>query len=188
MQYIYAIHGAFSSPTIFNYIKQNLDKQYSWQFLDYQTATGGFFDIVKRIPLTNQPCHVIGHSMGGLMALAIAKLPWVKTITTISAPLGGTDVNPIAQYWSRSEFIADIAGSTKLVHDLAALSTMIPIQHLISNKGFNPWIYEPNDGVVTLKSQRAYSLGRAIEIPSNHAEIMLNDQTVISLKEFWAQT
>ena len=185
MKYIFAIHGAFSSPKIFNYLKTQLGPTYHWRFLNYQDETGGFNKIINSIPDFSEPHYVIGHSMGGLMALGIFPKPWVRSITTIATPLGGVDVNLMQQYLSRSEFMSDINSHGDLIQKLSKIQTNKPVQHLISTNGFNPWVYEPNDGVVTLRSQRAYNLGVSHDIPSNHAEVMLNELTVDILRKFW---
>lgn len=185
MKNIYAIHGAFSSPMIFNYIQHKLGNNYTWNFLDYQKETGGLRDIIARVAQFTEPHHVVGHSMGGLMALALINQPWVQSVTTISTPLGGTEINIMQQYLSRSEFMTDISSSGDFIRGLYKSEPSKPVQHLISTQGFNPWIYEPSDGVVTLRSQRAYTLGHSHDIASNHAEIMMNDLTVTLLKKFW---
>ena len=181
---IYAIHGAISSPRIFNYLKLQTGNRYNWHFLDYQTETSGLSDIINSIqPLKS--AHVVGHSMGGLIALGLSNQSWVKSVTTIATPLGGVDVNLIQAYLSRSEFIKEIASHGEFINNLRRHLINKPVQHLLSTSGFSPWLYEPNDGVVTLRSQRAMKFGDVHEIPANHAEIMLDSLTSDKLLYFW---
>ena len=184
MQNILAIHGAFSSPRIFNFLHSQLSKKYAWNFFDYRTQTSGLHSIIKSIP-TYQDVHVVGHSMGGLIALGICNQPWVKSVSTIATPLGGVDVNFLQSYFTRSDFINDIASHGDFIKNISKQKYRCPIQHLISTAGFSPWLFEPNDGVITLRSQRAFSVGKTIEIDANHAEIMLDPMTVKSLDNFW---
>ena len=184
MQNILAIHGAFSSPRIFNFLHSQLNKKYHWNFFDYRSQTSGLFSIIKSIP-SYADVHIVGHSMGGLIALGICNQPWVKSITTIATPLGGVDVNFLQSYFTRSDFINDIASHGEFIKNIPKKNYTCPIQHIISTAVFSPWLFEPNDGVVTLRSQRAFSLGKTIEIDANHAEIMLDPTTVKSLDTFW---
>ena len=182
---IFAIHGAFSSPNMFNYVVHKLGKGYSWTFLDYHDKTDGLDQLIKSVDSMKEPCHVVGHSMGGLIALCLINQPWVKSVTTISAPLGGIDINIMQSYLSRSAFMQDISSHGNFIKKINDITTKIPVQHLVSTIGFNPWLYEPNDGVITVRSQRAMSLGAVHELDSNHVEILLNDKTVEILKSFW---
>jgi len=187
MQHILAIHGAFSSPRIFNFLHSQLSKKYNWNFFDYRTQTSGLTDIIKSIKIQTD-VHVVGHSMGGLIALGISNQPWVKSITTIATPLGGVDVNFLQSYFTRSDFINDIASHGDFIKKLNQQTYSCPIQHIISTSGFSPWLFEPNDGVITLRSQRAISLGDVHEIAANHAEIMLDKETVKILDKFWQKS
>jgi pimeloyl-ACP methyl ester carboxylesterase len=181
---IFAIHGAFSSPRIFNYLKHNIGKGYRWHFLDYQNETSGLKDIITSIK-PPKSAHIVGHSMGGLIALGLANQPWVQSITTIATPLGGVDVNLLQSYLSRSEFVKEISSNGEFIRHLNKMLINKPVQHLISAAGFSPWIYEPNDGVITLRSQRAMKFGEVHDVFANHAEIMLDDTTVSYLLDFW---
>ena len=183
-KHIFAIHGAFSSPRIFNYLKHRIGKDYTWHFLDYQNETSGLTDIIKNITPPDS-AHVVGHSMGGLIALGLAKQPWVRSITTIAPPLGGVDLNLFQSYLSRSEFVKEIASHSEFITKLRKQIINKPVQHLISTNGFSPWMYEPNDGVVTIRSQRALQIGEVHEIPANHAEVMMDNLTVEKLLDFW---
>jgi pimeloyl-ACP methyl ester carboxylesterase len=181
---VFAIHGAFSSPRIFNLLKLKLGKGYRWDFLDYSSRTGGIDELVGLAIERTSPCHVIGHSMGGLVALAIANEPWVRSVTTISCPIGGLDVGIFQACVSRSEFMKELSSHGDFIRKLSRTTIDKPVQHIISTSGFHPWIYEPNDGVVPIRSQMAMAWGTVHEIPANHAEVMMADETVAALKTF----
>jgi pimeloyl-ACP methyl ester carboxylesterase len=182
---IFAIHGAYSSPLIFNYLKDKLSENYEWDFFDYSDTTGGLNKLVKQVTEQTEPCHVVGHSMGGIIALLLMKKSWVKTVTTISTPLGGLDVNIVQTMLSRSDFIRDLMSRGDIVNQIAQLTSVKPVQHLISTRGFHPWLYEPNDGVVTVRSQKANLIGQVTEVSANHSEIMLSPETAELLQNFW---
>ena len=182
---VYAIHGAFSSPRMFNYLVHRMGRSYRWHFLDYSSMTGGLDSITASISEQQRPCHVVGHSMGGLIAIDIAHRPWVCSITTISTPLGGIDISMMQGYLSRSSFLIDIASHGNYIRRIKDASVSKPIQHIISGSGFNPFIYEPNDGVVTLRSQQSSTKGTVHVLDANHIEVMLLPRTVQLLENFW---
>ena len=185
---ILAIHGAFSTPTVFNYLQAKMP-EYSWSFFDYSDSTGDIVELVYKASLCADPknkYHVIGHSMGGLMAMGLCELPFVSSVTTIATPLGGLDLNVFQTFFSRSLFLREIARDSQFVKSLQTSNYTKPVQHVITTAGFSPWIYEPSDGVVTLKSQKAWNAGTQVEINSNHTEVMLNPQTVTCLKSFFS--
>ncbi len=49
---------------------------------------------------------------------------------------------------------------------------------VVTTVGQSPWINEPNDGVVTLKSMRSRQDFELVEIPLNHYEVVLSDRVV----------
>jgi triacylglycerol esterase/lipase EstA (alpha/beta hydrolase family) len=183
MAKVYAIHGAFSSPRIFNYLRYKIGSGFTWTYLDYQDITSGIQDIIANVT-EQEYCHVIGHSMGGLIALALANQSWVKTVTTIATPIGGIDVNIFQSYITRSRFVTEIASHGDFISSLKSQKITKPVQHLITTVGFNPFIYEPNDGVVTVRSQKISSFGDTVEMAANHSEVMLDPKTAHCIRHF----
>jgi hypothetical protein len=45
-------------------------------------------------------------------------------------------------------------------------------------------MFDENDGVVSLKSQRGWSVGTVREINANHSEIMQHDDCVTLVEQF----
>lgn len=160
-----------------------LGPKYIWQFLDYHNETLGIKDVIKNATIT-EPCHIIGHSMGGLIALGLMNNKFVKTVTTIACPLGGIEITPMQKWYSQTSFVNDISSSGEFIKNIKTSVVTKPVQHLISTCGFNPWMYEPNDGVITVRSQRAYALGETFDIEANHVEIMMNSETVKLIADF----
>lgn len=181
---ILAIHGAFSTPTIFNYAKHKI-KNYDWFTFDYSDDINDFRQVCERaVDLVDGPCHVIGHSMGGMIALYLAGHHNVASITTIAAPLDGLDVSMAQQYLSRSSFIRELSRNGRFVLDLHRAAYPMPVQHIITTRGFNPYMFDDNDGVVSLKAQRGWAAGEVHEISANHAEIMQHDGCIKLIKNF----
>jgi pimeloyl-ACP methyl ester carboxylesterase len=187
---IFAIHGAFSTPVVFNYLQQVLC-EYHWSLFDYSGVTNDIAGLVKKAESQLSglgPVHVVGHSMGGLIALALAEAPNVQSVATIATPLSGLDLNPLQLFFSQSGFLSDIAQNSRFVKTLQQGTYNKPVQHLITTAGFNPWITEASDGVVTLRSQKSWRAGSQVELHSNHSEVMQNPATATSLRSFWTKS
>ena len=78
--------------------------------------------------------------------------------------------------------VSEISHSSSFIKAIHTNKTTKPVLHLITTQGFNPYIYEPNDGVVTLRSQKRWSCGHTIEIEANHSEVLLHEDTVNHLQ------
>ena len=181
---IFAIHGAFSTPTIFNYAKSKI-KNYDWHMFDYSDDINDFEKICERaIDNIAEPVHVIGHSMGGMIALYLSGHYHVRGITTIASPLDGLDVSMAQQYMSRSSFIRELSKNGRFINNLHRAGYPMPVQHIITTRGFNPYMFDENDGVVSLTSQRGWHVGHVHEIAANHAEIMQHDDCIKQIKKF----
>lgn len=186
MSDIFAIHGAFSTPRMFSYLKSQLS-EHTWHFLDYRDQISDVETIIEaaKKKIFSDKVHVIGHSMGGLMALALANEPWAKSVVTIATPLAGLDFNLVATYLSRSHFLSEISQNSKFIKQIHQKKYTIPVLHLITTQGYNPYMFEQNDGVVTLRSQKKWSCGTVAEIDANHSEVLLHEKTVEKLSNWF---
>ena len=86
---------------------------------------------------------------------------------------------------SRASLISKISNSSRQIREIHDMNfDHVPVLHLIANKGFNPFIYEDNDGVLPLKVQTGWSCGDIEEIAANHYEILQSDATVGAVQNF----
>ena len=151
---------------------------YSADINDFERVCANAVDAIR------EPCHVIGHSMGGMIALFLAGHFNVRSITTIASPLDGLDVSLTQIYMSRSSFIRELQHNSRFIRNLHNQAYPMAVQHIITTSGFNPYMFDENDGVVSLKSQRGWHIGDVYEIAANHAEIMQHDDCIKQLKTF----
>lgn len=182
---ILAIHGAWSSSISFNYLKSKTVPKL-WELVDYDHRIHSYEDIVHMSSgIMTEPYVAVGHSLGGLIALNQSQDPLCKGIVTLASPLAGLDLNLIQLYLSRSSLIGKIANGSREIDHLHRLSyEHVPVLHLIANKGYNPFIYENNDGVLPIKVQTGWSCGKMIEVSANHYEILQSDKTLFELMSF----
>lgn len=180
---IVSIHGAWSSSTSFNYLQSKIKA--NWQHFDYDHSRDSMQDIHDR--LSNDivlPSVIIGHSLGGIAAMNLHDHPMVNSIITLASPLSGLELNLIQIYFSRSNLITQISKDSKSIRNIKSKKYSKPIIHLIANKGFNPFIYEDNDGVLPLKIQTGWTVGTVYDVDANHYEILQNNKTVELIREF----
>ena len=177
---VVAIHGAWSGPVSFNYLRYAVKSR--WLTLNYDPMREDIDCIIDRLAGDIcEPCWLVGHSLGGIIALRLHDHPMVQGIVTIASPLAGLRLNLMQKVMSLSGILAEIATDSRCIRTMHAATYVKPVQHLIATVGFNPFIYEPNDGVLPLKSQTGWSCGPVTDIATNHYEIMLHEQTAAEL-------
>jgi pimeloyl-ACP methyl ester carboxylesterase len=177
---IVAIHGAWSGPVSFNYLRSAVPAR--WHTVSYDPMSDDMDTIIHRLAShINSPCLLVGHSLGGIIALRLHDHPMVQGIVTVASPLAGLRLNLIQKVMSLSGILAEIATDSRGIRTMHAQTYSKPVQHLIATVGFNPFIYEPNDGVLPLRSQTGWTCGPTLDIATNHYEIMLHEHTATEL-------
>jgi pimeloyl-ACP methyl ester carboxylesterase len=181
---ILAIHGAWSSSISFNYLRSQISGC-EWHTVDYDHSRDDLPEIIRRAQdAIVGPVVVVGHSLGGIAALHLHDRDETKGIITLASPLAGLELNLIQLYFTRSSLIRQIACDTALIRDMKRKEYGKPVLHLIANRGFNPFIYEDNDGVLPRKIQLGWSCGSIKEIAANHYEILQCEHTVQEIKRW----
>lgn len=181
------IHGANASPTSFSYIKQMLpdhdlrDVSYSCSVPVMKTIT----TLVARAKEEGRPIRIISHSLGGIMALHLSfNAPNVEKIVTLGTPFGGSKIASLMRWLTPSQLFDDIHPQSGAVRTLFANKLAVPVRSIVTTGGKLPVFHEPNDGVVTVESQKALSGPEYIEISTNHFEVLLHPTTVDLIQEF----
>jgi pimeloyl-ACP methyl ester carboxylesterase len=181
---IIGIHGAFSTPHSFNYLKTNLN--YDWRMFDYSSRQNGLDRIIDIFEAEiNQPSIIIGHSLGGIIALNLMQNKNVKAVITLASPVNGVKVNPyMGWFLLKDNFVHEITPYSKIIRQTNEIleDSHKPIFHINSTSGYNPFLIESNDGVITLKSQYHYKNPK-FEVPANHHEILQHESTVEIISE-----
>ena len=123
----------------------------------------------------------IAHSLGGIYALHLAnEYPdRVKQAITISTPYGGHALADYAKsFMPFLPLLNDIGPKSWPISSLESMHTPCPWCNIVTVRGNAPWMMEPNDGVVSVASQRHRSDMSLIEVETNHYEIMLCIDTI----------
>lgn len=172
------LHGAYSASDSFNFFR--VTKDWGPELIIEYDANGDLLAITNEIrrrieKKVSGPVDIIGHSLGGVIGVAMANqgLP-VNKIVTMASPFGG-----IGPWWPPKTIGSELRRVNKFTQTIS-----VPHQFYVSTAGHNPWFVLANDGVVPISSQKAIPGANYIEIDTNHFEILLNKEVVEKVRNF----
>lgn len=190
------IHGAWSSCQSFNYLSRRVDNELDRYikdtiFFEYNTIKDPIDNIVRRaikeISKDDTETLVIGHSMGGLVALVITDQPNCYRTITLASPLSGIKIKKVFQpfIYARAPILAELSPDSTFIKNLPKRKYTKRVDCLITTKGFNPLMMEKSDGVVTVYSQERWMPETALPtyVENNHYEILQSDQAFSTIKK-----
>jgi pimeloyl-ACP methyl ester carboxylesterase len=179
------IHGASATSESFNYIRSKLGKGIDINYDSRNGFENNLADI--REQLTDvQDMAFVAHSLGGIYAIHLANaLPnQVLGAVTISTPYGGAEVAEFAKYFLPfSRLMRDIGPSSWVMKQADRIKIQHPWTNIVTVQGQSPWMPEPNDGVVSIASQKYHADMELIEVDYNHYEVVLSEPVVKLIKE-----
>ena len=184
MKLVY-IHGASATSESFNYIRQHIGGDDT--VVNYDSRNGfenNLVEIKKQLGKTRD-MFFIAHSLGGIYALHLANaIPkQVTGAVTLSTPYGGAAVADVAKYFMPfSRLMRDIGPSSWAMTQANNIKIQHPWTNIVTVKGQSPFMTEPNDGVVSIVSQKHHIDMELLEVDYNHYEVVLSDQVVDIIK------
>jgi pimeloyl-ACP methyl ester carboxylesterase len=177
------IHGAGASSASFNYMQDRCpwDHVVLIEYSIQQTFEHNLSEMQSTVDSVDGPLFFVAHSLGGLFALQLASTRPQRTQggVTISTPYGGSELASMMRVFSTvPHFFADIDPMGSVIR--RGLTTPAPRNwiNLVSTAGTSFWSREPNDGVVSLASQRAHPEIATVDMPINHHEILLFEPAI----------
>ena len=190
------IHGAWSSSQGFNHISKMIDMYLESYirytiFFDYNPSFDSLEKIVakarKRLDEDDAETLVVGHSLGGLIALAISDHPACYRTITLASPLSGIKIEKMFQpfIYARAPILGEIAPLSNFIKNIQNKHYEKPIDCLVTTKGFSPVILEKSDGVISLETQEKWMPQSAVAtyVGCNHYEILQSDQAFNTIKK-----
>jgi len=179
------IHGASATSESFNFIRTKIGAGINVNY----DSRNGFENNLKDIQLQLEGVEnifFIAHSLGGVYSLHLANaIPnQVLGAVTLSTPYGGAEVAEFAKYFLPfSRLMRDIGPSSWAMRQADKIKIQHPWTNIVTVKGQSPFIMEPNDGVVTIASQKHHNCMELIEVDYNHYEVVLSEQVVKIIKQ-----
>ena len=179
------IHGASATSESFNYIRSKVGKGIDINYDSRNGFENNLKDMLEQLRNVKDMAFV-AHSLGGIYSLHIANaLPQqVRGAVTLSTPYGGAEVADFAKYFLPfSRLMRDIGPSSWAMKQANNIKIQHPWTNIVTVKGQSPFIAEPNDGVVTVSSQKHHVDMELVEVEYNHYEVVLNDEVIRLIKE-----
>lgn len=181
---IYYIHGANSCPATFNYFKLKLPKH---EFIDvsyncHTSIMNTLDQIAKNIG--DKEIDIIGHSLGGVIGIALSNRVNVRKLVSISSPFGGSVLASYLRWIFPSSLLNDIRPNSPLIREVLSTKINFPVLSFITTNGGSTLVKEPNDGVVSVASQKALKNTTQIEISTNHFVGLLLPEVADEIEKF----
>lgn len=194
MSSVVFIHGAYSTPLSFSYLCQDLRKQKNTVLVEYDSrerAEALLAKIRNTLVAIDGKIDIVGHSLGGVLAMVMCAYPEIKTkiekMVTISSPLQGAEATKILKWmFPRENLFRTVHPTGPVISKLkdVALDHIQSI-HIVTSGGMSPMMKEPNDGVVTVRSQLCSAIqGRFLRKEVNHFEVLLDPEVKKLLEDF----
>jgi pimeloyl-ACP methyl ester carboxylesterase len=179
------IHGANATSESFNYIRSKIGSGIDVNYDSRNGFENNLNDMLAQLKDVKDLAFV-AHSLGGVYALHIANtLPNnVSGAVTISTPYGGAEVADYVQYFLPfSRLMRDIGPSSWAMRQADKIKIQHPWTNIVTVKGQSPFMHEPNDGVVTIASQKHHEDMELVEVEYNHYEVVLSDAVIDIIKK-----
>ena len=185
------IHGASATAESFSYIRQYVREETELPdiCLEYDSSLGFEHNYKQMLGKLDEAERIffVSHSLGGIYALHLANYYNDRTVggISLSTPYGGCVQADFAKYFlPYSRLLKDIGPRSYAMKNAQTIDISIPWTNIVTVKGNAPWVPQPNDGVVTIASQKSRpDIMELIEIDYNHYEVVLSDNVVELIKE-----
>lgn len=179
------IHGASATSESFNYIRSKLGQGIDVNYDSRNGFENNLNDMLSQLKGIKDIAFV-AHSLGGIYSLHIANsMPnQVLGAVTLSTPYGGAEVADFAQFFLPfSRLMRDIGPSSWVMKQSDKIKIQHPWTNIITVKGHSPFLLDPNDGVVTIASQKHHEDMELVEVDYNHYEVVLAEPVIKIIKE-----
>ncbi len=179
------IHGASATAESFTHIRHCVREVFDEpeMVLEYKSDNGFDNNLSEmKVKLDNvEKLFFISHSLGGIYSLYLANY-YRKTTrggVSLSTPYGGSKEADFARYFLPfNQLMKDSGAIRGPIVKSREIPTPLNWTQIVTTAGQSPWIYQPNDGVVTLDSMRYRKDFELIEMPLNHYEVVISDKVV----------
>lgn len=179
---IWYVHGAGASKRSFNWLSKQLP-EHEARFFSYNTNDPVSSTAARLYQAIDEPCILLGHSLGGIITTICASHPHVQKLVTISAPFGGVRHAGFMSMFSLEPLFRDLRTHGPLLADVRNRPITKPHLAIVSTSGL-PFTSESNDGVLTVDSQMAKDDTDYAMFSLNHFEVLLSEEVAGTISSF----
>jgi len=174
------IHGANASKTSWNWIGSHIEDHIRLEWSMLTDPESNLQAMEEQLP--DEPCMVVGHSMGGLYAWHLADRNPGKIVKGLSfgTPWGGSIQASVWKLLNLNvPWLKMLSRIEPWTTQPRMLEPPVPWTNIVTSKGFDLFGVGANDGVVTVASQRELH-GDCEEITLNygHNEVLQSPELV----------
>ena len=189
MKTIVYLHGLGGTGKIFNHLRSQLP-EHSAKLIDYDSSLRieeSVDEMVKNHFPRNTPFSIVGHSLGGIMAKLVAIRHAdefdIEQVISISTPFGGSDTaSKMKWFFPSFKILKDLSPGSVILKEVAD-SHIRNFTSIISTEGHLPYSGDPNDGVVSIQSQKQTTSKKIVEVKANHFEVVQDEKTIATVKK-----
>jgi hypothetical protein len=191
---IFFIHGAWASGVCFNYLEEKArgagcSGEIKRFLYDCQNETSSKFIERAKVELAELSSNgletiVVGHSLGGIVALHMAQEAGVSSVITMASPLAGlmqfnVIINSVLSH--HTPILVCLQPNSVMMRDIHNAEYNVPVDVIVSQKGHNPLVTKtPTDGVISVASQTDWlpSTAAVYGVDVNHHDILQSPEPV----------
>lgn len=191
---LFVIHGAWSSRRGFRYIEQNIrydniDEVIQFKYDCNKEPLHLIIDRAKNdLYSSGAETIVLGHSLGGLIALSLHDEQYCYRLITLATPLSGVTIPALlaSTIAMRAPILLKIANDSPFIQNLQESIFTKNIHSFITTKGYNPLILDKSDGIISIRTQEQWLPSTAIttQVKCNHFEILQRDEVVAAIDRY----
>ncbi|MCX7592438.1 MAG: alpha/beta hydrolase [Fischerella sp.] len=176
------IHGANATSESFTYIRDKV-QGFEEVIIDYSCFDSFKNNLSKMIDVLKKHTgsfFFIAHSLGGIYSLHLAEKfsDQVSGAVTLSTPYkGNIAADVVSKIMPHVAYLKDVGTRSEPIIEAANIPVRWDWTNVVTTRGNCLWLRQPNDGVVTIESQRRPDI-KQIDLPLNHYEVVVSRNTV----------
>lgn len=198
MTHVIVIHGLWMTGLEASVLRGRLaERGFGVEQYHYRSATVDVETVVRelhaRILAVPGPAHLVGHSLGGLVALRLAeRLPDLELghVVLLGSPVNGSQAARSFSRWPVSRWMLGPLPMAELLNEAPRRWTRgTPLGVIAGTRPmglgrFVGHLHEPNDGTVALDETRLDGATEHLELPVSHMGMLLSEEVASLVANF----